>query len=100
MCTSQLGQKPIGNWQLATGNMWLGHNAVVVWAGSNVKHIIFVFTYNKYKMHDAFLIDFHANKQAKRTARMVFRPTPWAPWKTGPKRSVPPTVLLPHCVGT
>lgn len=30
-------------------------------------------------MHDAFLIDFHANKQAKRTARMVFRPTPRAP---------------------
>lgn len=57
--------------------MWHGHN-VVVWAGSNVKHIIFVFTYNKYKMHDAFLIDFHANKQAKRTARMVFRPTPQA----------------------
>lgn len=24
-----------------------GH--IVVWAGSNVKHIIFVFTYNKYK---------------------------------------------------
>lgn len=28
-------------------------------------------------MHDAFLIDFHANKQAGPVARMVFAPTLW-----------------------